>query len=106
MSIRQRLASFIFVMISFLALVGGMLLLGGPLILTAFRQSIDAMDSLDAIRELRSNVARQRISLNRYLLLDDSQEWMTFEESSRSASKSLDSMKTHIGKNIPDWYPD
>ena len=63
------------------------------------------MDSLDAIRELRSNVTRQRISLNRYLLLDDSQEWMSFEDSSRSATKSLDSMKTHVGKNIPDWYP-
>ncbi len=106
MSIRQRLASFIFVMISFLALVGGMLLLGGPLILTAFRQSIDSMDSLDAIRELRSNVARERISLNQYLLLDDSHELMNFEDSSRSATKSLDSMKTHVGKNIPNWYPE
>jgi signal transduction histidine kinase len=106
MSIRQRLASFIFVMISFLGLVAGMLLLGSPLILTAFRQSIDSMDSLDAIRELRANVTRQRVSLNRYLLLDDSQEWMSFEDSSRSATKSLDSMKAHVGKKIPGWYPE
>jgi signal transduction histidine kinase len=105
MSIRQRLVSFIFVMISFVALVCGMLLFGGPLILTAFRQSIDSMDSLDAIRELRSDIMRQRISLNRYLLLDDSQEWMSFEESSRSATKNLDLMRAHVGKNIPAWYP-
>ncbi len=106
MSIRQRLASFILLMTGLLVLVGGLLLVGGPVILGAFRQSIDSMDSLDAIRELRSSIFRQRTSLNRYLLLDDNQEWITFEEATRHGRKSVDSLKDHVGKKIPDWYPE
>ncbi len=104
MSIRRRLASFIFMMTGLLVLVGGLLLVGGPVILGAFRQSIDSMDALDAIREIRSDVTRQRTSLNRYLLLDDKQEWVSFEESSRHGRKNMDLLKKKFGSNTPDWY--
>lgn len=91
-------------MTGLLVLISGFLLFGGPVILGAFRQSIDTMDSLDAIREFRSNVTRQRTSLNRYLLLDDGQELVSYGEASRHAQQSIDSMKDQVGRRIPDWY--
>lgn len=104
MSIRRRLASFIFIMTGLLVLVGGLLLVGGPVILGAFRQSIDSMDSLDAIREIRSDVTRQRTSLNRYLLLDDNQEWVSFQESARHGRKNIDALQKRFGSSTPSWY--
>jgi CHASE3 domain sensor protein len=106
MGIRKRLATFVFFMTGLLVLVGGLLLVGGPVILSAYQQSLDSMDSLDAIRELRANVSRQRTSLNRYLLLDDTQEWLSFEEATRQARTSINSMKSDASKRNKGWIPD
>src|SRR5688572_11581100 len=103
MSIRKRLASFVLSMMALLFIMGSLLLVGGPLIVEAFRQSLDSMNSLDGIRDLKSNVTRQRTSFNRYLLVDDPQEFLSFEEASRLASRSFDGLKSKT-KKVPGWY--
>ncbi|MCG3203720.1 MAG: Adaptive-response sensory-kinase SasA [Elusimicrobia bacterium] len=103
MSIRQRLASFMVLMITLLCVIGGLLLVGGPVILSAFRQSIDSMGSLDAIRELKASLSREKSSLNRYLLLDDEREWISFSEASRISRKNALTLKEQLAKSNPEW---
>ncbi len=106
MSIRKRLASIFFLMITLLLLMGGVLYRGRPIIVGAFRQSIDAMYSLNAIRELRSFINTQKVAISRYLLLDDPNEKLNFEDSSRLAKKKLDELNKQFGSNPPAWYKD
>lgn len=103
MTIRKRLASFIFVMMGLLVFLGGLLIVGGPIILGAFSQSLSSMDSLNSIRQLRSSLIQQRTSLNRYLLLDDSSELISFEEAARQGSKIIDELKIDRNHGALEW---
>src|SRR5689334_8522709 len=106
MSIRKRLASIFFLMIVLLSLMGVVLLMGRPIIVGAFRQSLDAMYSLNSIRELRSQINTQRVSISRYLLLDDLNEKLNFEDATRLAEKNLEDMSRQFGKYPPAWFND
>lgn len=106
MSIRSRLASYIFLMTGFLVILGGILLIGGPLVLRAYQKSLDTMDALIDIRELRSIIQRQKTSLSRYLLIDEPQELLSFEESSDQAKKMLEIIKSKEGNRLTSWYTD
>ena len=104
MTLRRRLASFIFLMMGLLVLLGGLMLFGGPAVIGSFRHSMESMNALNAIRELRTNVTRQRNSLNRYLLLDAPDELLSFEEASRAVQANLRSIDG--GLRTKDWYPE
>lgn len=104
MSIRKRLASFIILMTGLLVIIGGLLLLGGPIMLGAFKQSINSMDSLNTIREVRSGVLLQRAALNRYFLVGEQQELLTSEESATHVQQAFLKYKEKSDKRLPDWY--
>src|SRR4051812_19492004 len=103
MTIRRRLATSILFMLSFLIILGSLMMLAGPVISAAFRQSIDSMNGLTAIRQIRNNITRQRNSLNRYLLLDDSQELLSFEETARDLKADLQTLRPKSGEKVPAW---
>jgi len=105
MTLRRRLASFIFLMMGLLVLLGGLMLLGGPAVIGSFRHSMESMNALNAIRELRANVTRQRISLNRYLLLDAPEELLSFEEASRDVQTNLRAIDKS-GMLAKEWFPE
>lgn len=98
MSIRKRLASFIILMTGLLVIMGGLLFVGGPVIIGAFRHSLEAMNSLNSIRELRSHVLRQRASLNQYLLVGDQQELLYFDEELSGSRKIIETAKSNSSK--------
>ncbi|MFN0117245.1 MAG: ATP-binding protein [Elusimicrobiota bacterium] len=104
MSIKKRLVLFLSLVIVLLLLMGGLLLVGGPVFVSAFRNSLESMNVLNSVRELKTHLSRQRISLNRYLLVDDDQEFRSFNEASVSAEKSLLDIKSRFSKAPPDWY--
>ncbi len=106
MTIRRRLASFISLMMAIMVVMGALMFFGSPIVIRAFRQSMESMTALNAIRELRSDLTRQRAALNRYLLLDDTQELLSFEEAARSVTANLDQMGRHAGRRPPTWYVD
>lgn len=103
MTLRRRLALFIFLMMGLLALLGGLLLFGGPAVIASYRRSMESMNALNAIRELRANVTRQRISLNRYLLLDEPEELLTFDEAGRAIQSNLHALESSAMRNRP-WF--
>ncbi|MBV9081005.1 MAG: HAMP domain-containing protein, partial [Elusimicrobia bacterium] len=103
MTIRRRLATSILFMLSFLIILGSLMMLAGPVISAAFRQSIDSMNGLNAIRQIRNNITRQRNSLNRYLLLDDNQELLSFEETARDLKADLQTLQPKPGEKVPAW---
>lgn len=80
--------------------------MGGPTMVRAFQQSLDSMNLLASVRELRSNVVRQRTAFNRYLLVDDAQELIDFKEAAELARTSLESIKNQCGSPLPSWYED
>ncbi len=106
MSIRKRLASFILLMTGLLLVIGGVSWLGSRTIVNAFRGSMEAMDSLNAIRDFRSSVRQQKASLSQYLLLGDAQELLKFEEASRQAKAVLDDYSKQNGGRVPAWHAD
>ena len=93
-------------MITLLLLMGGVLYRGRPIIVGAFRQSLDAMYSLNAIRELRSYMNIQKVAISRYLLLDDPNEKLNYEDSVQLTKKKLDDLNKQFGANAPSWYKD
>lgn len=93
-------------MIAIVLISGGVVYLGRPIIIGAFRQSIDAMNSLNAIRDLRSHVTSQRISISRYLLVEDAKELISFEESARLGAKDLALLESNFKNKQPGWYRD
>ncbi len=105
MSIRRKLFSFIAVMTIFLLVNGGMLFVGGRIIVGAFRHSLEAANSLNTIRELKTHMYRQRASLNQYLLVGDSSELINFEEASKQSAKTLENIKAQYSR-VPEWYTD
>ncbi len=78
--------------------------MGRPIIEGAFRRSLDAMYSLSAIRELRSLINTQKVAISRYLLLDDPNEKLNFEESARGAKKKIEELTRQYGNNPPEWF--
>lgn len=95
MSIRRKLIIFLLFITGILALMGTLLIIGGKIFVGSFKNSLDSMDSLNSIRELHANVIRQRSSLNRYVLLDEPQELLSYEESTNALTTLLD----HLGKS-------
>jgi len=98
MSIRRKLFFFLLFITGILALMGSFLILGGTNFVTAFKNSLEAMDSLNSIRELKTNIIRQRASLNRYILVEEPQELLSYEE----ATTALKSLFEEIRKNNPE----
>lgn len=87
----------------FLLVNGGFLFIGGRIIVGAFRHSLEAANSFNTIRELKTHMVRQKNSLNQYLLVGDSSELINFEESSKHSVTTLENLKAQY-RRIPDWY--
>lgn len=104
MSIRKRLITFFVLIIALLVSTGAILKLGAPIVIKTFRQSLDSMNLLNEIREFRSNIITQKTSISRYLLLDDPQEYLKFDEASGAAQKSILSLQNKIGPSSPEWF--
>ncbi|MCB4755624.1 MAG: HAMP domain-containing protein [Elusimicrobia bacterium] len=103
MSIRRRLFSFITFMTGLLFLIGILSLYGGQTIVSAFRKSIGAMDTLNALRELKSHSLQQKASLQ-YMLVGDDKELLKFEEASGQAKETLDTYKKRVKGKPPAWH--
>lgn len=106
MSIRKKLASFMLLMTGLLVLVGGLLIVSGPIIIGSFRQSLVSMNDLDQIRQLKSLVGRQRSALNQYLLVDDPQELLNFQEAMRGAQQQIKSLSEANNQADTRWVKD
>jgi len=104
MSIRKSLALYVFLMTGLLVVVGILLLMGGPMVLRSFQRSLNSMNVLAVIRELKSDVNHQKNSLNRYLLIGDPQELLSFQEAVKTSQQSLDAIPGMTPNNVPDWY--
>jgi|GEM_PF-1087430 len=104
MTIRKRLVWFISFIIGLIVTVGGFLNFAGPMLVGAFKTSLDAMNSLNTIRELKFNTDHVKTSLNRYLLLGDNQELLAFEESRRLTENNLTLLQSQFRSHSPEWF--
>ncbi len=104
MTIRQRLIFFLLLIMFLLGLMGSLLFLGAPLFLNSFKKSLDAMESLSTIRSLRTHVNRQQVSLNRYILIDEEQELLNYEEATSAVDQIL--LDVQRSPKIEDWFKD
>jgi signal transduction histidine kinase len=104
MSIRKRLGSFFLLILALVTAMGAAMYAGRPIIVGAFQQSLGAMNDLNAIRELRSNLNSQRLAISRYLLVDDAKELINFDESSRLIKKTFDTLEGRFTKRQPAWF--
>ncbi len=104
MSIRKRLIVFLFFIATIVTMMGGLLILGAPIFVNAFRDSLAAMESLSYIRELKSHVSRQKTSINRFILLDDNQELLSFEEATALTNRVMQDISND--KNAKAWITD
>ncbi len=106
MSIRKRLATFFLLILALVTAMGGSMYAGRPIIVGAFRQSLQAMNDLNSIRELRSLLTTQKLSVSRYLLVEDQKELINYEESSRLTKKSFEALQSQFGTGAPAWFVD
>lgn len=104
MSIRQRLATFIWVMTGLLFCLAGIMLFGGPRIIQAYAHSLDTMNELAAVRALRIELTKEKESVGRYFLLGDAQEIIAYEEAEASAKRRLETLRRYGRRGDGDWY--